>query len=142
MEENLLLNRVKRTRICMILLKIWLAITPLIILYSVLSTLIYLNSFTCHIRSLTAQILTERNTSINWMIPWLFILLMDLFILTQTQLERAHKFIPAFAECHSKNPQNLSITQLSFYKAALSISCLSLHINEICDPRRLWIPKC
>lgn len=56
---------------------------------------------------------------------------MDLFILTQTQLGRVHKFIPAFVECHSKNPKNLTITQRSFYKAALSISSLSISMTFV-----------
>lgn len=78
---------------------------------------------------LTAYLLRGKSP-FNWMIPWLSFLLMDLFILTQTQLDRAHKFIPVFAECHSKNSQNFSITQLSFHKAP-SISYLSISMTFV-----------
>lgn len=132
LKENSPLNRVKRTRVFRILLKTWLVIIPLMILHFLLSAFIYLNSFPYHIGAFTACILTGRNTSLNHRISWLFILVMDLFIFTQTQLDRGLKLIPAFAECHSKIPKNLSITRLVFYKTTISVhASLSVSVRFV-----------
>lgn len=134
LEENSPLDRVKRTKVFRILLTTWLAIISLTILPCLLSTLIYLNYSTCHVWALTACTVTggDHLLKLDGIMAFYS---SNGPIHINTDTVKAFKFIWAFAECHSKTPKNLSITQLFFHKAAVSIPRLSPNISKVCDPR-------